>query len=52
MGILIHLGKGIHFFCDVDDYLIVGDTYELKKEIELIFEQVMREIGMQWGKTI
>ena len=42
-------GKGIHFFCYVDDYLVVGDTLELTREGERIFEEVMREFGMQWA---
>ena len=44
-------GKGIHFFCYVDDYLVVGDTLELTREGEKIFEDVMREFGMQWAPS-
>ena len=42
-------GKGIHFFCYVDDYLVIGDTYELSLEGNKIFEEVMKEFGMQWA---
>ena len=42
-------GMGVHFFCYVDDYCIVGDTYELTRKGELIFEAVMSEYGMQWA---
>ena len=42
-------GKGINFFCYVDDYLVVGDTKELTQEGEQILQDVMREFGMQWA---
>ena len=44
-------GKGIHFFCYVDDYLVIGDDYELTLEGNRIFEEVMREFGMQWAPS-
>ena len=42
-------GKGIHFFCYVDDYLVIGDDYELSLEGNRIYEEVMRDFGMQWA---
>ena len=42
-------GKGIHFLCYVDDYLVVGDNYELTLEGNRIFEEVMSEFCMQWS---
>ena len=42
-------GKGIHFLCYVDDYLVIGDDYELSVEGNRIFEEVMSEFGMQWA---
>lgn len=52
-GVMRHraAGKGIYFLCYVDDYLIVGDTYELTREGERIFEEVMAEFGMQWAPS-
>ena len=44
-------GKGIHFICYVDDYLVIGDNLELTREGEKIFEEVMREFGMQWAPS-
>ena len=42
-------GKGIHFLCYVDDYLVIGDTLELTQLGQQIFEEVMQEFGMQWA---
>ena len=44
-------GKGIHFICYVDDYLVIGDDKELTKEGQRIFEEVMKEFGMQWSPS-
>ena len=44
-------GMGINFLCYVDDFLIVGDTKELTQRGEEIFEDVMREFGMQWAPS-
>ena len=44
-------GKGIHFLCYVDDYLVVGDNLELTKEGQRILEEVMKEFGMQWAPS-
>ena len=42
-------GRAIHFFCYVDDYLVIGDTKDLTHEGDQIFEEVMRDFGMQWA---
>ena len=44
-------GLGIHFLCYVDDYLIVGDNYELTQRGEKILEEVLAEFGMQWAPS-
>ena len=44
-------GMGIHFLCYVDDYLVIGDTLELTRRGQQIFEEVMKEFGMQWAPS-
>ena len=42
-------GKGIHIWCYVDDYLVMGDSYELAKEGGALLEQILYELGFQWA---
>jgi len=42
-------GLGIHIFCFVDDYLIVGDSEELTRQGMHVFADLLQELGLEYS---